>query len=270
MLADRIATSDVIRRFLLIASVAVAPALAAQRPTAPLDSALARIVFSVGESFADSVGRTRIVLRVHTEKPVHCYTPLRARVTVRRDAVVIDRWYLEDNGVCVYDTVGAPYGSFSFRLHEGHRVLAIAHLGAVDRYRLVVTGSAIRVAPIGTPRVSVLGDSTPLWRVPRNSFAFRCGTGERTAWTCAEVFHLLDDEPGLVSVDMPPGRNTYTWWLAAGAEPPLYYRVATPASYDRFVRGVQRLHDVYASPRVGFDVAIVRWTGATWRMSRAR
>ena len=258
------------RCLVLSASLVVAPALAAQRPTAPLDSALGRIVFTVGESFADSAGRTRVVLRVHTEKPVHCYTPLRARVTVRRDTVVIDRWYLEDKGVCVYDTEGPPWGSFSFPLEEGRRVVAIAHLGAVDRYRLVVTGDAIRVAPIGTPRVTVFTDSIPFWRLPRNSFAFRCSTGERTAWTCAEVFHLLADERGLAPIDMPPGRNTYTWWAGTGAEPPLYYRVATPASYDRFVRGVQRLHDLYASPRVGFDVAIVRWTGATWRIATPR
>jgi hypothetical protein len=249
------------------------PPLAAQQNTTPLDSSAGRIMFSVAESFADAAGRTHLVLRVGTERKIRCYAPLGGRVTTRGDTIIVDRWHLAITGICLDDADEAPSGAITLPLEEGRRVLAIAHVGAVDRYRLTVTSDAIRVAPIGTPRVSVLGDTTLLWRFPRNSLALTCGTGASTAWTCAEVEHLLADEPGLVPIEIPAGgRNPYSTWRGdyGVAEPVRYFRVATTAGYDRFLRDVRRLHDAYAGRRAGFDVSILRWTGARWSIGRSR
>ena len=256
------------RRLLTLAALAAAAPLAAQRTIAPLDSTAGRIMFSVDESFADAAGRTRIRLNVQTEKAARCYAALGARVTARGDTTVIDRWYLSAGDMC--SESGDPAsGTIQLPLEEGRKVLAIAHLGAVDRYRLTITGDAIRVAPIGLPRVSVLRDTTFLWRFPRNSLALRCTTGEHTAWTCAEVFHLLADDQDLVSIDIPgTGRNPFHWYQAEyggdRGEPARYFRLTSLASYDRLVRDVQRLHDSYAGRRVDFYVSIQRWTGKSW------
>jgi hypothetical protein len=263
------------RRVLFLATLSVAPALAAQRTTAPLDATAGRIVFSVDESFADPTGHTRIVLHARTEKGARCYATLGARVATRGDTITIDRWHLSAGDICLDDNSEPPSGIIPVPLEEGRHLLAIAHLGAVDRYRLTITSDAIRVAPIGTQRVSVLRDSTLLWRFPRNSLALRCDTGEHTAWMCAEVFHLLADEPGLVPIGIPPtGRNPYDQrWFGEydgnGDEPLRYFRVTTPASYARLVGDIQRLHDTYAGRRVGFSVSIRRWTGESWRVERA-
>ena len=263
-------------RLLFLATLAAASPLGAQRGTKPLDSSTGRIMFAVWESFADAAGRTRVALHVSTEKGVRCYAPLGARVSARRDTIVVDRWHLADNhGICLDDSSDNPAGTVSFPLEEGRRVLAIAHLGTVDRYRLVVTSSAIRVAPIGVPRVSVLTDATPLWRFPRNALALRCDTGEHTSWACAEVEHLISDDPGLVAIDFPAGgRNPFNRFRPEDGgdrrDAVRYYRVATPASFDRLVRGVQRLHDAYAGRQVDFGVSIQTWTGRKWHNESAR
>jgi hypothetical protein len=260
-------------RLLLLATLAIAPPIAAQRT--PLDSSAGRIVFSVRESFADSTGHTHLVLRVGAERRLRCYSPVGSRVSTRGDTVTVDRWFTSDEGGCIDDESVPPMGSIALPLEPERRVLEIVRLGVVDRYRLTVTSDAIQVRPIGTPRVSVVSDTTRLGRFPRNSLALSCSTGRNTAWTCAEVEHLLADEWGLVPIELPAtGRNPYAGWPGEQAgdhvEPVRYFRVDTPASYDRLLRDVQRLYDAYAGRRVDFNVSILPWTGRSWRTVRAR
>src|SRR4051812_2083889 len=101
-------------RHILFAALVLAPPLAAQRTT-PLGAETGRIMFSVGESFADAAGRTRIQLHARTEKPARCYAPLGARVSTRADTTIVDRWHLGDrHGICLDDASENPAGIISF------------------------------------------------------------------------------------------------------------------------------------------------------------
>jgi hypothetical protein len=264
---------------LLFAALAVAAPLGAQQPTTPLDSSAGRIIFSVFESFADSTGQTHLVLRAETERPLHCWSRLGSHVSTHGDTVTVGGWFTSWGGGCITDEPARPMGIIPLPVEPARRVLEIVRLGAVDRYRLTVTGDAIQVRPIGTPRVSVLSDSTLLWRFPRDSFTFRCGTDQHTTWMCAEVEHLVADLAGITPIDLPPtGRDPYAIYGASAREPVRLFRAATPADYGRLTREVQGLYDLYAGPRYDFgiytrqrfdfDVSIIRWTGQRWNVAR--
>lgn len=266
-------------RLLLLAALASATPLGAQQETTPLDSAAGRIIFSVHESFADPGGRTHLVLRAGAERRLHCWSPLGFRASTRGDTVTVGGWFTTWGGGCISDETTPPMGSIALPIEPERRVLEIVRLGAVDRYRLTVTSDAIGVTPIGTPRASVLGDSTLLWRLPRDSFTFRCGTDQHTTWMCAEVEHLVADLPGIVPIELPPGgRDPYAFHGASAREPGRLFRVATSADFARLTREVQRLYDLYAGPRhdfgiytrqrFDFDVAVLRWTGQRWTVAR--
>lgn len=254
----------------LFAVVAFAAPLAAQEPTTPLDSSAGRIIFSVIESFADSAGHTHLVLRAGAERRLQCWSHLGFRGSTHGDTVTVDGWFTTWSGGCISDEVVPPMGSIPLPMEPARRVLEIVRLGAVDRYRLSVTSDAIQVSPIDTARASVLRDSTPLWRFPRNSLAIGCRADANAAHACAEVGRLLAGEPGLVPIELPAaGRSPYSELLrGAHVEPVRCFRVRTRASYDRLLRDLQRLHAAYAERRTHFNVIILRWTGAWWSTDR--
>ena len=252
----------------------MAAPLGAQRPPLPVDSAHGRIAFSVAEGFADAAGRTKILLSASTEKPYHCLLPLTARMVRAGDAVVLDRWSISPVVVCA-EMVGSAFGTITLPWDVGTHRLVIRHLGAEDQYRVTVTSDAVRVAPEDVRGgVSILQD-TLVWRIPRNSFAVRCGTTELNAWVCAELYRMLARTPGIEPIDIPlTGRDPYGDRSAGYGhwhnERTRYYRTVGPRDMPRLQAALQQFYDAYVGRRLGYSITIDDWTGQQWFTTAAR
>ena len=238
----------------------------AQQPFEPLSSTPPRIAFWVGESYADRAGRTRILLQASTEKSYACAS-LAGRRTSRGDTITIDQWHVTGSRRFCEDESAPAAGEIPLGVDTGSYTLAIRHLGEEDRYRVVITGDAIHVAPLAHPSVSILRD-TLAWRFPRNSFAVGCGTTEMNAWMCAEFYRMLADKPYLTTIDIPAvGVNPYRAWVGSGGswhnDGLRYFRI-DPSSVPRFRRDVQAFYDAYVGRRLGYGISITPWTGMPW------
>ena len=263
-----------IRCVLAPLTLCLASPLGAQKAPEPVDSAHGRIAFSIFESYADSSGRTRVLLDASTEKPYGCLLPLVARMARTTDTVVLDQWNIPPVFACP-SAMGPASGRIRLPWDVGTHTLVIRHLGAEDRYRIIISTDAIRVAPDGTPgRASILSD-TLVWRFPRNSFAVRCGTIDLHAWVCAELFRLLDRTPGIEPVDIPlSGRDPfgdrfgdYGHWHN---EPARYFRTVGPRNFPRLERELQSFYDAYVGRRLGYSITVGDWTGRRWFTTAAR
>lgn len=248
--------------------------LGAQQAPEPVDSAHGRIVFTIAESYADAAGRTSILLDASTEKRYNCLLPLAARMTRTADTVVLDQWNLPPVDACP-SAMGPASGSIRLPWDVGTHALVIRHLGAEDRYRVIVSTGAIRVAPDDAPgRASILSD-TLAWRFPRNSFAVRCGTIDLHAWVCAELLRLLQRTPGIEPVDIPlEGRDPfgdrfsdYGHWHN---EPTRYFRTVGRRDIPRLERELQSFYEAYVGRRLGYSITIWDWTGHRWFTTAAR
>jgi hypothetical protein len=264
-----------IRCLLAPLTLCLASRLGAQQPLPePVDSAHGRIVFTIGESYADSSGRTRILLDATTEKRYSCLLPLAARMTRTADAIALDQWNIPPVDACP-SAMGPASGTINLPWDVGTHTLVIRHLGAEDRYRVLISSDAIRVVPDAAPgRASILGD-TLVWRFPRNSFAVRCGTIDLHAWVCAELLRLLDRTPGIEPVDIPLGGRDpfgdrfadYGHWHN---EPARYFRTVGPRDLPRLQRELQSFYDAWVGRRLGYSITIRDWTGHVWFTTAAR
>lgn len=250
-----------------IALLVAALPLRAQDTQKPQTTLPGRVVFSVGESFADRAGRTRLLLQVVTEKKYPCASPVTARRTKQGDTITVDQWRYSPSRIFCEGEDGPAYGEIPLGVDAGRYTIAIRHLGAEDRYRVTITGDAIRVAPLRTPTVSILRD-TLAWRFPRNSFAVACGTTEKNAWMCAEVFRMLATSPGITPVEIPAvGLNPFgnaTGDRGNWHNERLRYFRTDPSNMSRVRRDVQRFYDAYVGPRNGYSITIIPWTNDRW------
>ena len=246
----------------------MAAPLAAQDVPRPVDSAHGRIAFSVAESFADAAGRTKVLLSVSTEKVYPCLLPLAARMVRAGGAVVLDRWNIPPVVVCA-EMVGSASGTITLPWDVGTHRLVIRHLGVEDQYRVTITSDAIRVAPEDAPGGASILRDTLVWRVPRNSFAVRCGTTELNAWVCAELYRMLARTPGIEPIDIPlTGRDPYGDRSASYGhwhnERTRYYRTVGRRDMPRLRGALQRFYDAYVGRRQGYSITIDDWTGQPW------
>ena len=266
--------NHLIRGVSALLTLCLASPLGAQEAPEPVDSAHGRIVLTIAESYADASGRTRILLDASTEKPYNCLLPLAARMTRTADTVVLDQWSIPPVSVCPA-AIGPAYGRIRLPWDIGTHTLVIRHHGAEDRYRVIVSTDAIRMAPDDAPGHASISTDTLLWRLPRNSFAVRCGTIDLNAWVCAELFRLLGRTPGIEPVDIPlSGRDPFGDRFADYGhwhnEPTRYFRTVGQRNIPRLERELQSFYDAYVGRRLGYSIIIWDWTGHRWFTTAAR
>lgn len=255
-------------------TLCLASPLGAQEAPRPVDSAHGRIVFALAESFADTSGRTRVLLEASTEKRYSCLLPLEARMTRTADTVVLDQWTIPPVTVCP-SAMGPASGRILLPWDIGTHMLVIRHLGADDRYRVIVSTDAIRVARDDAPGRASIATDTLAWRFPRNSFAVRCGTIDLNAWVCAELFRLLGRTPGIEPVDIPLGGKDpfgdrfadYGHWHN---EPTRYFRTVGQRNIPWLERELQSFYDAWVGRRLGYSITVSDWTGHRWFTTTAR
>lgn len=261
------------RAAITLALTAAALPVGAQRTPEPIDTAHGRrIVLSVGDSYADRAGRTRILLQASTERFYPCAS-LSAHPTRRGDVIAVDQWQIAPSPEFCENQPSPASVDIPLGVDTGRYTLAIRYLGAEDRYRVVVAGDAVHVTPLAPPTVTVLRD-TLAWRFPRNSLAVGCGTTEMNAWVCAELFRQLASEPYLTTIDIPAvGLNPYREWdhgQGSWHNDRLRYFRTDPSNIPRLRRDLQRFYDAYVGRRLGYGVSITQWNAEHWYTSAPR
>lgn len=88
-------------------------------------------------------------------------------------------------------------------LSEGSYDLEICDPPTTDHYRLIVTESSIRLKPVFTEFTRA--EHELVWRYPRNSFAYLCGTTEETSWIYEDFFHELLALSSITTYEFPTG-----------------------------------------------------------------
>jgi hypothetical protein len=86
-------------------------------------------------------------------------------------------------------------------LHDGEYDVEISSGQRIDQYRLFVTEASILLQPAKTEFTEPA--HTVVWRYPRRSFAYVCGTTEETSWIYKRFANALLALPNITTHEFP-------------------------------------------------------------------
>jgi hypothetical protein len=263
-LSDHLRGSEALRsRARFIAAAVLSTSSLHAQTTERLPDAAGRIVFQL----AEPVDSTAIVQKLQIafwsegrfgEPPV-----LRANVTRLSSGFRLSDWSIAF-GTTGLGVVGQASGSVVLPVGTGTQELIISRLGIDDHYRVSLERDLIRVSPIGTPRVSITGDTLIRRAIP-HSFAVVC---HDASWACARVFRELALVPGLRPFEMPPtGRNPFgplnTRTDGGRRQPPRYYRYSEAQQVDSARAALRKARDDLRGPQAMESAGILLWFDQT-------
>lgn len=182
-------------------------------PAAAQDQDVASLLLRIGEHRTASIGAAEtlvepvLMLYLRTARDYPCYN-YRINAQFSQSGSVLD---LTVNGVELGKTAdgieicqtlfGPARYSTDLDLPDGTYTLRLSHLGQIDEYELQLNSDHVNIAAI-VSEVSAF-DSTLYWRLPRQSFTFRCGTLTQDAFLCDEFEQILLSSLPITPIAVP-------------------------------------------------------------------
>jgi len=257
--------------FLLLAGTTctvLEPGDSTRPPTyAPFDG---EIGFDVRESYTNisAPGEPRIQLAMRTMRAYPCSNwRITHAVESPPGAVHVDLGGIYKPEICL-TSIGPARGTTFLDLASGTYELAFSNGGCIDRFTLTVTDAALEITPSAATAVQPLHPR--IWRYPRNSLAYVCGTTTTTTAMCEECLSQIRDAGDLQEVHFPPnGLVPYPtassgYWVNTPAR---YFTYADDAAFQRAANALAAYaRDVIGSQQ-GIGISMWNWRNelvASW------
>ncbi len=227
-----------------------------------------KIRFQIAEMYGCHSGECEpaIFLRMQTEKIYECFN-----FTIRSDIhrvgshLLVDLRGIYRPSIC-FTAFGPATAADSLGLEPGNYDLRFRGDGWIDQYQVTVTDDALAVREVAADSTEA---SRPLiWRYPRRSFAYVCGTMTDNSWIYGAFLDSLLATDRFVEFAFPDsGRIPYP--LGSGGyyynPPARYFRYSTEADYDSAGALLGRYSRTVLSQQGGVGIYLQNWRNEYFR-----
>lgn len=226
------------------------------------------ITFSVGEGYLNwsESADPNIFLSMQTDEIYACcnYSIL-ANTGWVNGKLRVDVLGIYRPGICLTATGPAKFRR-QLDLPTGEYELEISDHPKIDRYRLVVTETSIRLQPQETSFTTP--KSTLAWRYPRKSFAYVCGTNVETTWIYNDFLDSLLTLPNVTTYKFPED-GTIPYPTSSDGHwrdhPAKYFLYTTEADYVEAGEMLRRYSEQTISRHVGVTICLLNYRNHWFR-----
>jgi hypothetical protein len=177
----------------------------------PVQPYAGRLGFRISEK---TVGDERVPqpnLRLSAGSSVLCMPSIVSHTTVQRGRIDVQLEGLR--GIALRACPQLPYPAIQrepLDLRPREYTLRFTNGTQTDQYQLTVTAGSLAVSP--TSGAFTYTDLPQIYRYPRSSLAYLCGTARQNTWICDHFLALLRAEVSLQEFSFPPeGVVPYPW-----------------------------------------------------------
>jgi len=208
------------------------------------------------EHWASGVGEPALTLTVTTRRGGYCAVGINVDVDVQGSTVVLTAADLAYTGQACLGPAPARF-SEQLAIPDGSYTLLVRHGRFTDRYRLLLSPSAITLDPLAVPGFTEARFDV-FWRFPTRTFAHYCWPEQADPGRCAALDEALRGAVGLMEFTFSGGVVPFSYALGAqgtGARA-TYFRFDEEEDFAR-VRSVYCTH-LAANPGPG-GTRLISW-----------
>jgi hypothetical protein len=210
----------------------------------------------------------RLSMRTEMEYPTICYSiAVRPTITSDRITIQIDGVRRPRDAACGTAIAPASANLNLPDLADGRYELTIEYEEQQDRYLVIVSDEFVTV--VSSQETFTEPDHRIAWRVPRNAFAYKCGTLCEDFHLCQDFVDLLASDLSLSELVVPPdvlnpfGGPSNGYYCNG---PLRVFRYSDPGAFQRAGELLAAFAQSELSGRQGVGLSLTDWTGA-WHLS---
>ena len=158
-----------------------------------------KLLLNIREHYGDhKIGEANVAFYLATEKIYGCSNfEIMTRSDVHEHHISIEATGILMPGICL-TSLGPASGGIGLTLSHGDYSLQLTYGDIMEKYTLSITDASITMKESSSSL-----DGNTLWRRPRHSFVYLCGTTTETSWICDDFLKTLQSQIELEEIFFP-------------------------------------------------------------------